>query len=515
MLADVDSLDERASGAADQPDASADPSDESVDEAVDEESSGRSTDEATTDEGGVTLNQIVALLLAVVGLRIGIASLHDNSFFTHLATGRLILDNGSIPRTDPYSFTAHGRDWTVQSWGASVIYASIDRTIGLVGIRILIAACCVALTQLVWRLTSDAKQLIGRLAVAVPVIVVGAGYWVERPLIFSLVLLMAVLYALEDRLDPRWMLPVMWLWVNVHGSFPIALAAIVAFTAGRFLDRERPTTELRVLGWASLGTLLGGIISPLSYHLLVFPLQLLQRKEAFSHIAEWKPPTWVGMSERFFAFQLILALVLVLWRGRRWRNIIPVLLFGALSLQASRNIVHASLILIPAMVAAAEGLGSIEGDCPMRILKPVRIALIALLALTAFVGISEPDLNLQDYPDSSIEWLRDQGMLDRSDRLVTRDFVGNYLELKYGPDEVQVFMDDRVDMYPMTVIDQYSTFLDEGADFQGVLRDVDASAVLWDTDSPLGDWLEDPANGWTIVHRQPGWIVATPPAASD
>jgi len=43
-----------------------------------------------------------------------------------------------------------------------------------------------------------------------------------------------------------------------------------------------------------------------------------------------------------------------------------------------------------------------------------------------------------------------------------------------------------------------------------VLDDLDASAVLWDTDSPFGDWLEDPDNGWEVVHRTDDWIVAVP-----
>ncbi|MFN8019732.1 MAG: hypothetical protein U0P45_16680 [Acidimicrobiales bacterium] len=189
--------------------------------------------------GGVSLNQVVGLLLAIVGLRIGLDSLHDNSFFTHLATGRWILDHHSIPRRDIYSFTAHGHPWTVQSWGASVIYALTQRVAGDVGLRALVAACTTAMAVLVWRLTSRAEGLVGRLAIAVPAIAVGASLWVERPLIFSLLFLMAVLFAVEDRLDPRWLLPIMWCWVNVHGSFPIG-PHIVAFGFGRLLTESVP-----------------------------------------------------------------------------------------------------------------------------------------------------------------------------------------------------------------------------------------------------------------------------------
>src|SRR5690606_38083000 len=116
--------------------------------------------------------------------------------------------------------------------------------------------------------------VVGRLAIAVPAVAIGAGLWVERPLIFSLVFLVAVLFALEGRLDPRWMVPLLWVWVNVHGSFPLAIAAIGVYGLGRLLDRQRPVLEAKVLGWALLGTLLGGIASPVGVDLSTFPFQL-------------------------------------------------------------------------------------------------------------------------------------------------------------------------------------------------------------------------------------------------
>lgn len=462
---------------------------------------------------GPSISSVVGLLLSIVGLRVGLDSLHDNSFFTHLATGRLILDAGSIPTADPYSFTAFGEPWTVQSWGASVIYAAIEQTVGLVGIRVLVGVLSAGLALGVWKLTEPAQGLVGRLAIAVPVVAIGSGLWVERPLIFSLAFLLGVLFALEGRLDPRWMVPLLWLWVNVHGSFPLGLAAIGAYGLGRLLDRERPVLELRVFGWATLGTLAGGLLSPVGPELLTFPLQLLSRRDAFSQIVEWQPPTWGEPAELFFAVQLAIAVGLILLRGRRWRNVVPVVLFAGLSLQATRNIVHASLIMVPAMAAAAHGLGSIDSRARLPILRPVRAVLLALLALVAVVGVSMPDTNLVDYPVESVAWMREEGLLDRDARVVSRDFVGNYLEVRYGPDDVRTYIDDRVDMFPIEVIADYTTLIDPDGDYASVLHRAGATAVLWDRDSDLAAWLEDPANGWEIVHRERLWLVAVPAGA--
>lgn len=56
---------------------------------------------------------------ALWGLAIGLRPLSDNSALTHLATGRLIIEGWSIPRRDPFSFTASEHPWTVSSWLAS------------------------------------------------------------------------------------------------------------------------------------------------------------------------------------------------------------------------------------------------------------------------------------------------------------------------------------------------------------------------------------------------------------
>ena len=139
---------------------------------------------------------------------------------------------------------------------------------------------------------------------------------------------------------------------------------------------------------------------------------------------------------------------------------------------------------------------------------------MALLLVVAGIGLAMPDTNLVDYPVESVAWMREHHLLDRDDRVVTRDFVGNYLEVRYGPEKVQTFIDDRVDMFPTSVIADYTTLIDPEGDYAAVLDRAGATAVLWDKDSDFGDWLEDPANGWKIVHSERLWMVAVPAGRS-
>lgn len=424
-------------------------------------------------------NSLVVLLLLVIGVRVGLTPLHDNCSLTHLTTGRLILDHGSVPGHDPYSWTAHGSPWTVQSWGASVVYAGLERSIGLVGIRLFDMGCTVALVLLLWRLTRTAGQ--GLLARAVPaglVACMGTSLWVERPLLFGAVGLALVYLAADDGLDPRWLVPAMWIWVNTHGSFPFAIGLLVLLAAGRWLDdRTRPRIELRALAWAVLGTALGAL-NPVDPRLLLFPVELLNKREAFKGMAEWEPTHFQRGVELFFAFQLARAVVLVVTRHRRWRAILPMVVFGAAALASTRNILQASIVLTPILALGLAGLGSIDGERHGRLLRPVAVALALLVASLTVGGVAQRNTALGGYPEKATRYMRAVGLLDVDDRVVARDWVGNYLEYRYGPGEVRVFVDDRVDMYPLAVIRDFSTLLDKYGRYQRVLDRYRPTSVL-------------------------------------
>ena len=106
---------------------------------------------------GVSRGAIIGWFAAFLGAVSGAAALGDNSFFTHLTTGRRILD-GHLPSTDPYSFTAYGHPWVIQSWFASLLYGLGDKVGHGMGIRLMVAALSALLAVLLWRLTLAADQ---------------------------------------------------------------------------------------------------------------------------------------------------------------------------------------------------------------------------------------------------------------------------------------------------------------------------------------------------------------------
>lgn len=473
---------------------------------------GSGVEDATTSSGSWwSINAVLAMGCALLGLRAGLAPLGDNSFFTHLSTGRLILDERSVPTTDPYSFMAPGESWVVQSWLASVVYAAAERVDGLFGIRVVVAATLAALSALVWRLTRPATMLLGRVAGAAVGLLVSAPVWNERPQVFGLVFLVLVLLAAEGGMDPRWLVPVMWLWVNMHGGFVFGGLVLGLLVVGRILDRQPLGSEWLAARWAALGVALA-VINPLGLRLLLFPLGVLERREVFTFMTEWQAPGWDTWNQRLFAVQVILTLVVLLVRRRRWRWILPTLVFAVAAATSVRNIAPASLVMVPALAHGLAGMGSIDGRRRSPLVRPAVAALACLGLVMVLFARTTPHTDESLYPVDAITWMEEEGMLDLSSRVVSRDFVGNYMHARFGPDRVRTYIDDRVDMHPIDLIDDYVELLnDPEADFAAILDRAQATSVVWKNDTDLSRWVASSAD-WTVVHEDEEWFVAVPDA---
>jgi hypothetical protein len=459
---------------------------------------------------GPTLEQAIGWLLAAVGFLIGSRAISDNSFFTHFATGNQILDSGVVPTTDVFSFTAEGEPWTVQSWFASVWYRAIYDVGGLGALRVANGLLIAGLTATLWRLTRVTTQLLPRVALVGLALTAGTLMWSPRPLIFGLIALALVIEIVENDRRPLWLLvPTMWLWVNTHGSFPLAFVYLGAAGVGHLMDVKRfRSRDLRAGGWL-LGATLVGALNPVGVRLLVFPFELLSRQEALADVAEWRPPDFDRPSEWAFlllAFGLLTAAKL----GGSWRQLLPGFGFFVTGLLAVRNINPAVVVMI---ACAAPGLaalpGSLDGVGRTLVSRAVAVITLAVLLVVAVFAVRTPGIDYDDYPVLEVDWLEARGLVAQPGvNLVHRDTTGNYLELRYGA-EARVFMDDRYDMYPQTVIDDHAE-LYFGGDFAEILARYEADAVLWESNGDFADWLRSDDSGWDVGFSSEDWLVATP-----
>jgi hypothetical protein len=434
--------------------------------------------------------------------------------FTHLRTGAEIVGGRGIPRTDPYSFTAAGRRWVVQSWLPEWTYGWADR---LGGFRLVVleqALLCTLLALLIVRLARAGSPLRTALAGGVA-IGAGAGFWSPRPLLFGLVCMALLLRVVERRRSPWLLVPLVWLWVQSHGSFPLGLAWLGARAVGEWLDwRAWPDDAMRYVGGFVAG-LAVSVVNPLGARLLAFPFTFAAKRSAFTTIVEWRSPDFQSAEGRFSLVFLVVALALLLRVRLSWRDLVPVVVFLAAALVAVRNLPVAAIVLAPVLGRA---LGRPEGATPRRrgaaaLPPPTRLRLNRALLVTivaafvvfgASIWVSDP-LRLGPYPEAAVTFMDDAGLLRSPHRVAHQDFVGNYLTLRYGR-RAKIFIDDRYDMFPESVSDDYRTLLGGREDVATVLARHRVDVVIWERDLALSSILRT-SGGWTQLYRDDAWVV--------
>ena len=303
-------------------------------------------------------------------------SFADPDLWWHVKTGELILQRGSIPDRDPFSFTAAGARWVNHEWLSEVILAGTFRLggdRGLVALRLaLLGAGCGLLVWLLWRRLPEPLPVLVLLLAALSEL---AGFWSLRPADATSILSLAFLACVEaDRGGRHAALlalpPLMALWVNLHGGFLVGLVIAGACLGSRLLglDEERPERPPRAervrLAAVLAATLLAPLLNPYGPRLFGYLAGELGARHAFN--AEWRSvPEEHGAWLPYAGWAL--APLALLAAGRAWRRRPAESVLFALSLVAAfRNVRFVVLLILFGSLVAATGLAAWIGRLRAR-----------------------------------------------------------------------------------------------------------------------------------------------------
>lgn len=297
--------------------------------------------------------------------------------------------------------------------------------------------------------------------------------------------------------------PIMWLWLNVHGSWPIGVGYLVVRLVGRRLD-HRPVGQLpRRIAAAVAGCALG-VLNPFGWRLVAYPLVVITKHAAFAHIVEWQSPRFSDPVNIVFLVEAIVAMVLLVARRGTVEDALVTVVFISAGLLASRNVPVAAVAMAPVLARCLAGLGTVKGTTK-GVLPAVALVAIALVGALLVAGaVRNPAWNFTEYPVAEVSWMQSHHLVPG--RVATPDYVGNYLELRFGA-RASVFIDDRVDMFPLAVDDASQTLLVGGQGWQGVLTRYRVRAVLWPRDEPLAGLVSESPH-WRVVLQDRKWVVA-------
>lgn len=238
------------------------------------------------------------LLTVLVGLPGG-ALLRDPDIYWHLAAGRWILENGTLPSSDPFSHSMPGAAWTVQSWLSEVIFALLHRAGGWGALVALIGACYAATLAIMTRFLLNRMEPIHAIGLMFVCGLMLTSHLAARPHVLTWPLFAlwvgAQLTASESRrAPPWWSLVVMWLWANLHGGFTLGLAVTVALAADAVVNQVPQQRWHSARLWLLFIVLavLVSMLTPLGWYGVWYTVDAMKLDYAHSVIAEWRSPNF-------------------------------------------------------------------------------------------------------------------------------------------------------------------------------------------------------------------------------
>lgn len=430
--------------------------------------------------------------------------LADNSFLTHLATGRIILFDG-VPSTNPFLYSS--ADFPIPSWLWSVVLAAVDVAAGGTGIRILTGVLAALLGLLIVRLTrpepgsptSATRPEPGLpprnlLSVVVPsacAFVALMPFLNARPQLPGYLLLASTVLVVKERRSPWWLVAVFAAWVDVHGTWVYGLAVLGLLVVVQAFDQRRvDPRRLLCVPAAAAGVALGGLLAPRPFQLVMLPLQQFgddRARQALASYREWQPP---GLANPVTWLLLAMGLVAVLGavRSARWGALVGSAVMVAMGLSAGRLLPLAAITLVPWVAAGLAGLGRLglpTGRTPRMLAAAGGILCVAALAWISLT----PAYDLSMYPVTAVNWLERHHAVGRPDtKVMSHDFVGNYLDWRYG-ERANTFVDDRPGVDAAL---DYASLVDMTPGWRDALRRGNADVVIWRTRDGLTRKLSEP-----------------------
>ena len=329
----------------------------------------------------------VYLLLMVLGNRL----LGDADTYWHITLGRLILEHRALPTGAALSQTVHATNWVAYEWLSQIAYAAAYALGGWVAVAALTAAAAAAAFGLLTRYLLKYWQPTPTIAAVLAALVLTSPHIMARPHVLALPLMVAWIAALIRAVDTArppswWLVPLMTLWANLHGSFIFGLA-MTAVIAGEAIwnaaaqDRRSVARQWIVFGVLALGA---ACVNPYGPELIRATIRILSLGQALSLIVEWRPQDF----SRLGAYEMVVlaGIGLALWRGVRLPPFRILMLLGVLhfSLAQSR---HADLLgmLAPLLLARplAEQFATLAATESVAALRRPWLAAAAGLALAA------------------------------------------------------------------------------------------------------------------------------------
>jgi hypothetical protein len=236
---------------------------------------------------------LLGALLVVLALLATLSPIRNYDYWWHLKTGALILEQGSVPRADPFSFTAQGTPWVDHEWlfqiAAYLGHTRLGPSALVLLKSLLVLGLCLLMTR---HLKFEGHGPAGT-AVFLTSALVGAAFRIDvRPELATLILLpLAIHLVLRARASDRraplvTVVALTALGANLHVGIVLLPAILAAGAVCTFAavawgapvasegEAQRGARFARRLAFTALGSGLAVGFNPYGFRLYAVPFEL-------------------------------------------------------------------------------------------------------------------------------------------------------------------------------------------------------------------------------------------------
>ncbi|MBP1688473.1 MAG: hypothetical protein H6Q33_4616 [Deltaproteobacteria bacterium] len=452
-------------------------------------------------------------LLAGIACFVNACPIRPQDFWWHLKAGQVIVMSGRIPSVDTFSFTMGGNLYGnyASYWLMEVAYYLLFSVGGPALIvfvhSLLVTSAYGLLVWLCWRISGS-----WRIATACTLFAVILGFadWSVRPQVIAFpagVTILAVIYAYQWR--PRRSLlaiaPVtLLLWANSHATFLIGLGLLGLWLLDELVamvqvrarhGSDRPFALLWPSVVALVSSSLACLANPRGIDVFLYAKGLSGNPVIRSIVPEWAPPTFGDLKGTLFLVGLLVCAALLassLRRPSRFQ-LLTFVAFGALALSTRRGIVWFGIVMAPVLAnhlggttAAARPSGPPRrgtAELPALNWLFAAVFLAAVLASLPWFRHLLPGsqtrarLISDETPTAATEFMLRERL---PGRLFHDQGAGSYLIWAAQP-AYPVFVDARLDLYPLEIWHDYGVISDAEGGWQAKLHHYGVNTLMLNT----------------------------------
>ena len=478
---------------------------------------------------------------AVIGVVYCLMSYHaltHSDLWGHLAYGRVIIELGAIPATEPLMPLAEGMRFTDTAWLSQVVGAMMYRAWDAPGIQFLyatsISLCLALLAWTAWRRSHGPWLTL--LSLVVFCSVAWAHLGIMRPQLAGMCCFILVFSRVTaphlTRLDLILLPAVFALWANLHGSFPVGLLLLGLYSLGRVIDGWRRSgklafllrdTRLRRLVVLTELCLAAVLLNP--YGLGLFAaVREVSSSANFAALPEWGALDINMLHGKAMALTVLLLAVVFRSSPRRITSgeALSLAVFGGLSLWASRMVVWWAPLAAVSLATHAAATWRARHHLPL-VREPQPASSTWTVVTLGIVWISfgftpfgqtllhGPEdqfrQRFDDYtPVRAVDWLVQN---PQPGQIFNTYEWGDYL-LWAGPPQVPVFVASHAHLVPAEVWSDYLQIINVQADWEETLERYGVNTMLLDQARRRGliAWLRR-SESWQVSYEDSTAVVFT------